>query len=701
MPLQDVIQRSFVSGEIKPGLHARADLAKYLSGLRLCRNLIVMPGGGATKRPGTRFVREVKDSGDPVELVPFLFEGNDQTYLLEFGEQYIRFYWHGAIVVSGGSTPYEVVTPYAAADLSALRWSQSADVITLTHPSYAPRQLSRIAHTNWSLSTFTTAPWATAISTLSGSAGAAGALTMRYVVTAAKLESFEETYKSNVATIAACAVPTAAAPNPLAWTATSGAGEYYVYCDPAGNGVYGFIGVAKSNAFNDIGFLPDFTMTPPEEVTRFASTDNYPRVVQFFQQRQWFGGTNTDRETVYGSQVGSYRNFATSVPLQDDDAVSFVLAGNQLNPVIDLVGLGQLLVLTDESIQALQGDESGAILPTAISPHQVSGIGSSSAVRPTVVGGELVYVQSRGVKLRALAPAGEQTFAGLDLTVFASHLFTGYSIVDMAFQLEPHSVVWLVRSDGALLGLTYMKEQEVWAWHRHDVGDGAVVERVRVIPDTAAGVDVLYLVVRRTIDGSTVRYIEKLEPGFRSGVDALADAFYVDCGLSYSGSPISTVTSGLAHLEGEVVAVLGDGAVLYDGDPDGDDAADWTVTSGTIALGGSYSKVSIGLRIHAQLETLSMDVEGTSVRAKYKRIPALVALLEASDLAFEAGPDEDNLIVNRKDPWLPAQTTVDGSQELSITAGFNGDGRVVVRHTRPLPFTLLGLIPSTEFGGGA
>lgn len=737
MPVQPIIQRSFVGGELDPKLGARADLGKYLTGLSTCRNFVVHKHGGVSNRPGTKFVAEVKGSAANVTLIPFLFEAAAQSYIIEAGSGYFRFYYQGApvvvsgvaawsgatayvvgdLVVSGGvnyycilahtnqippnatywypltDDIYEVPSPYTSGDASQVAWTQSADTLTLAHPSHAPRSLQRLGPTNWVLSTIITTPTIGTPINEAGIAGAAGARTFRYKVTAAKDPTFEESLASATITIAAAADPTVAAPHTLSCDPVTGAIEYYWYADPYNNGVFGFIGASLGPAFSDVGFLPDYTVTPPINRSLFASTSNYPAKVSYHGQRLVFGRSVNQPETVWASKVGAYNNFSISTPIQDDDSVEFVIASTILQPVAHLVGLKKLLVLTDEGEWMIYGDQDGILRPTAINPNQEGYAGAKSDVVPVVVGNSVVYVQARGTVVRELSfDQSQGGFAGQDLTNYSSHLFDGYSIRSMAYARQPHSILWVVRSDGTLLGATYVKEQEVLAWHRHDTGASGVFERIAVLPDNTAGEDVLYAIVKRTIDGSTVRYVEVFAS--RHVVDVVTDAIFMDATITYSGTPVTTIT-GLDHLEGEPVAILADGSVISDGS-----LPAYTVAAGSVTLPAAKAVVHVGIPItYPDVVTLDLDVQGSNIRDKKKRVQGLSALVLDSGVGFYAGPDANNLIEHRLELWQPVPTLMNGLAEVLLTCTYEEKGRVMVRVKDPLPFTLLALMPLTEIGG--
>ena len=733
MATETVIQRAFAGGELAPALYARADQVKYALGLRTCRNFMVLRSGGVSNRSGFRYVSACKTSSANVRLLRYESEITGESLLIEAGDGYLRFFKAGAAVEVSGVAAWAGGTAYVIGDIAesggvnyycrkahtnhvppnatywyampgsllelphpfgaaAFSWGQSGRVVTLTHESGPPHELIFEALTRWVIQAVTTAPVTPTPANLVLTPGGAGTRYAAYVVTAALAETYEESLVSNVVVDTGVAEATVDAPHVLDWDAVAGAAEYYVYSDPYGNGTFGFIGTATGvNQFKDAGFVPDFAVTPPLARTLFATAGNYPKRVGHHQQRRLFGYTANEPDAIWGSRVGFRSNFGISSPLQDDDAITFKIAGNHHHPVRHLVGLKTLIVLTDGGEWTV-GEPKTPLTPSAIPADEETSYGSAD-VRPLVVGNAIIYVQARGSIVRDLQ--FDQTvegFAGRDLTVYSSHLVDAYTIAEMDYAQVPHSIVWAVRSDGTLLGLTYLREHDIWGWHRHDtVG---AFEHVCVVAEGEE--DAVYVIVRRTIDGGTVRYIERLES--REILDFAADAFFVDSGLSYAGAPTSNVT-GLDHLEGEVVAVLGDGQVVYNGDPAGALAESFRVSGGALNLPAEYSNIHVGLQILGDAETLDLDVEGASVRDKRKRVMGLSLLLESSSRAFRAGPDVDHL--RRYEPPAHESTApaVTGQVEMSLTAGFDKYGRVLIRQSDPLPLTVLGVMPHLELGG--
>jgi len=734
-----VIQRSFGGGELAPALHARADQVKYVSGLRTCRNFIVLRAGGVANRAGTRFIDICKTASPTVQLFPYLSEITGDSLLIENGAGYFRFYKNGAQVQVAGVAAWSAVTQYTYGDLvveagvnyyaivpslnqvppnatfwhpldgtiyevpspfgsNLPYWSQAGRIITLTHRGVAMHELEFLDLTNWTIKPVVTEPRITPPQNVVLTPAAAGTRRFAYQVTAAKNETYEESEPSAKVINVGCSVPTPDAPHVITWDPVADAVEYYIYCDPYGNETFGFLGTATgATQFNDVGFEPDFAITPPIPRSPFTTTNNFPNVSASYQQRRIVGYTNVTPDGIWGSRVGFPSNFGISSPLQDDDSITFRISGTHHHPVRHLIGLKQLVILTDAGEFDVLGGADRVLAPNTINPDQKTYVGASS-VKPVVVGNSIIYLQARDRIVRDLRFDVEvEGLGGRDLTVFSSHLFDAHTIRRMDYQQTPDSIIWLVRDDGVLLGITYLREQDVWGCHRHDT-DGFFWE-VCVVPEAIG--DSVYFIVRRTIDGNTVRYIERLEPRPPEFVNFDVEAFFVDAGLSYSGAPVDNLT-GLDHLEGEVVAVVGDGAVIYDGAPTGTQAANFTITAGTFPVNfpASYSNIHVGMPIRfAEIETLDLDVQGSAVRDKMKKVGPLAVLIDASSRSFQAGPDASHLRRYTPPPYEPATDAFTGQVEINQVARFNKYGRILIRQTDPLPLTILAVIPHLELGG--
>jgi hypothetical protein len=671
-------QRSFTAGEIAPDLYGRADLVSFSKGLATCRNAYVRKYGGVVNRQGSKFIAAVKDSNERAYLAKAIFS-NEVTFIIEIGNLYFRFFAQGAVV----GAPYELVTPYAQAHLSALKFSQSEDVITITHASYQPRELRRVTDTNWTLTVVTTAPQISAPAGLAWTAGSGSAFSYRYQVTAVRSDDYEESLPAAAVTHS-CNQPTVSTPNALSWSAVAGACEYNVYLSRDGN-AFGFIGTTTSTTFNDIGFMPRLDEPPPSARSLFTSAGNYPKTSGYIQQRRGFAATTTEPKKTWLSRTGRELNYAVSSPLQDDDAVTFEIKANQLHEVRHILEIAERpLIGTSGGWWFLRGDETGSVVPTLVDPRRLTAHGPA-AQPPCIIGDGMIYLQDRGKVLRDLRLA--EGVVNEDLTLLVPHLMRQYSIERFDYAALPDSILWAVRSDGTLLSLTYNPEQQITGWGRHDTGDGDLYEDVVVVPEGHE--DAVYVLVKRSLPGRLSRTIERFTS--RDFTAIATDAIFLDSYLTYNGVPADEI-SGLGHLEGEDVGVLADGNAL----------TGFTVSGGALspALPFEASVVHVGLPITTDIETLDLDLAELELRDKKKKLGS-VSLLVHSSRGIFAGPDADHLYEYQADftDYDAPPGLLTGIVEIPIKAEWLAGGRILIRQTDPLPLTILAIVPNADVGG--
>jgi hypothetical protein len=687
------LQRSFSGGELTPDFFGRIDDVKYQSGMATCRNFIVKPHGPIENRPGFAFVREVKNSAKKTRLIPFTFS-TTQTLVIEMGEGYFRFHTQGGTVLSSGF-PVEVANPYAEADLFDIHYVQSNDVLTLVHPNYPPYELRRLGPTSWSFNfvSFTPPTPLLAAPTLTKSGGGDPTASPPvapeqkydycYVVTAVGADGISESVASPQATTKANLFETGQIIT-ISWSAVGGATRYFVY--KLQGGLFGYIGQTTSLSIIDDNIAPDLGKTPPQYDSAFASAGNYPGAVSYFEQRRCFAGTINSPQNIWMTKSGTENNLSFSLPLKDDDRINFRVAAREANTIRHIVPLSQLLLLTSSAEWRVTSINSDAITPTTISVRPQSYVGASN-VQPVVINNTLIYGSARGGHVRELAYNWQANgFLTGDLSLRAPHLFDNLEVTDMAYAKAPIPLVWFVSSNGKLLGLTYVPEQQVGAWHQHDT-DGAF-ESIAVVAE--GNEDVLYAVVRRTINGQSKRYVERMQSRQFANQN---DAFFVDCGATYSGVPTTSI-SGLTWLEGKTVSILADGAVH----------PQRVVTGGAITLDNEASKVHIGLPITADMRTLPVALglqDGSFGQGRVKNINKIWLRVFLSSGIF-AGPDFDALVEAKQRTTEPyGSPPVLKSEEIPImtTADWNDSGQLAVRQSDPLPLTVVSVTMELSVGG--
>lgn len=678
-----VQQRSFSGGEISPEMFGRIDDGKYQSGLAKCRNFIVKPQGPAENRPGFAFVRAVKTPAKKVRLIPFTYS-TTQTMVIEVGAGYFRFHTQGATLLNGVA-PYEVSNPYAEADLFDLHYVQSADVLTIVHPNYAPRELRRLGATNWQLTTisFAAAISAPAAPSLSHEGCTTAKYTYDYVVTAISSDGVSESVASTASTIDSNLFETGCTIT-VSWTAVSGASRYNIYKKQCG--LYGYIGQTTGTSVIDDDIDPDLSKTPPIYESVFGATGEYPGAVSYFEQRRCFAGSTNKPQNMWMTKSGTESNMSYSLPIKDDDRIAFRVAAREANTIRHVVPLSQLLLLTGAAEWRVTSLNSDAITPSTISVRPQSYVGASN-VQPVIVNNSLIYSAARGGHVRELGYNWQANgFVTGDLSLRAPHLFDTYDISDVAYSKAPYPVVWFISTNGKLLGLTYVPEQQIGAWHQHDT-DGAF-ESCAVVAE--GNEDVLYCVVKRMINGQYTRYVERMASRLFANQEY---AFFVDCGLTYNGAAADTI-SGLEHLEGKTVNILADGAVH----------PTRMVTNGSISLDIDASLVHIGLPIEADIQTLPVAValqDGSFGQGHFKNVnKAWLRVYRSSGIFI--GPDDDHLVeAKQRTNEVYGAPAALKSEEIPIlmSPSWGDSGQVHIRQVDPLPLTVVSLTAEVVLGG--
>jgi len=727
---------NFTAGELSPRLDGRNDLAKYSAGCATVENMVIYPHGAAARRPGTTYVAEVRDSSKSTRLIPFEFS-TTQTYILEFSDQKIRFYRDNGQILSSGS-PYEITSPYLEAELFDIKFAQSADIMYITHPSHKTRTLSRTGHTSWSLTEvdFTKGPFLDAnitTTTLTPSSASTGSRT----ITASAVTGI----------------------NGGSGFLTTDVGRQIHF-----NSGYGTITGRTNTTVVTVNVTTAFTNANPITnwyLGAFSDTTGHPACVTFFEQRLVFAATLNNPQTVYFSKSGDYENMDANLggTIADDDAIIYTIASNQVNAIRFLASTRTLIIGTAGGEFAVSGGgDNDSITPTNIMIKKQSNHGAAN-VDGISVGNATLFLQRAKRKIRELAYNFDvDGYTAPDLTILAEHVTEG-GIVEMAYQEEPLAIIWCVRGDGELIALTYQREQEVVAWHRHVFGGAfgtgkAVCESVAVIPTEDSEYE-LYMIIKRTINGATKRYVEYLNTFDFDETDNTSFNF-LDSQLSYSGATstlngnisnsATTVTvasgtnftsSGKIKIDGEIITYTGkstndltgctrgtqsttaaahtSGATVkqvvnavsglnhLEGQvvnilADGATHPEKTVSSNAITLDRFANSIKVGLPYTSLLKTMRIDAgseNGTS-QAKTKRIYEVTARLYES-VGIEVGPDLNNMervpFRTSADPMDQGIPPFTGDKEVEFRGNYDTDGFMIVRQTQPLPLTVLSLYP--------
>jgi hypothetical protein len=574
---------------------------------------------------------------------------------------------------SGGifNRVYTLPTPFLTADLPNLKFAQSADVMYICHPKYHVHKLSRTGHTSWFLDDvkFTAGPLQDhniELTTLTASATTGNGIT----ITASDVTGINGDLGFKSSDV-----------------------DRLIHLG-TGKGLARIVSVASTLVVTAdvITALSTTSATADWALGAWSVTTGYPSCVSFYEQRLVFAGTTENPQTLYFSKSGDYENFDENYhgTVADDDAITYTIASNQVNAIRFLSATRTLIVGTvGGEFSVSGGGTDDPVTPTNILIKKQSNHGCAN-LDGIAVGNVTLFLQRAKRKIRELAYNFDvDGYVAPDMTILAEHI-SETGINEMSYQQEPNQIIWCVRGDGKLIGLTYQREQQVVAWHQHIFGGAfgtgiAMCESIATIPTDDKEYQT-WVIIKRTINGVTRRYVEYINQFDFDQTDN-TNFNFLDSQLAYSGSATTTIT-GLEHLEGQVVSVLANGSTH----------PDRTVTAGSITLSRSSTKVKVGLKYTSLLQTMRIDAgaqNGTS-QAKTKRIYNITVRLYES-VGVEVGPDLNNM---EAIPFRSSATLMDtaipvytGDKEIEFRGNYESDGFIFVRQTQPLPLTVLSLYP--------
>jgi hypothetical protein len=761
-----MLKPSFAAGELSPAMYGRTDIAKYDVGAAKLENFIVLRYGGVQNRAGTKYLATTAGNKKAV-LLPFRYNV-EQNFIIEFTAGKIRFYTQGELVTKDGAPyeisndyteeeleslkytqsadvmflvqpnhPPATLTryandnwtfermditggPFADSELTAestttitasattgeVTLTASADIFTadmvddliaLTHfvdsdykkgtPSANGTNLivSVLPHSSVYVESFgfwdgnftlekydrLTEQWVK-IRSQSGN----------------RSQNYNMTEENDSDEITQYRV-TSTEFNTDVWSGENEQQRGYITIQAFGNDYTGHVLITGYTSATQVTGtvkkqLASTEATKDYQFASWSQKNGFPTCAGFFEDRLVFAGSKAEPQTFWASKTGDYYNFGTSIPALDNDAITATLNGGQMNGIKAIIAFGEMILLTAGGEYKVTGNGKPITGENVLSQAQeYRGI---SDVLPVTVGSRIVYLQQQGNLIRDLAYSYDvDKYTGDDLNLLASHLFERHKITSMTYQQTPNSIVWCTRDDGVLLGLTYLKEQDVYAWHQHSTAHGKFIN---VCAISGPQEDELYCVVER--EGNY--YVERMVA--REASAEPEDQYFVDSGITVSGNTKTNEVTGLDHLEGLKVAILADGNVQ----------PLQTVTDGKITLKRAYSKIHVGLPIHAEMQTLPLEfnAEDGTFMSRKKRVSALMAMFKDSRGGlYGIGDGPKNEFKWRStEKWGEPIALFTGKKKMPVPqANWNETVMVTISQEDPLPLTILSLVPQIEAGG--
>ena len=658
-------QPSFSAGIISTELFSRIDFAKLASGVKQCENWEIRPAGGAAYRTGTKFIAEVKNSASNVNMIEFS-ESKDKGYALEFGNNYIRFYKDGEQLKSGGN-PVEVATTYTGTEIADIKYAQYKNQMFLVHPNHKPAILTRNSDTSWSLTDMVFNPSVSSVTSVSIqklTAKDAGSVVdyddWQYAVSIENTDGNEGlATKSNkitsdvdlanqnikVTVTIPSNVPTG---SKLIFYRIFRGEFFFVYKMSVTQGT-------TTYELKDIGFQADTTRAIKEQFKGFDS-NNYPAAVGFWNQRLIFANTPKKPNAIYGSCVGVFDDFTNTVLNNSDEAFELELNSGTTDEITDLVPMDDLIIMTQSKIWRVVGTS-----PSNMQAY-IESYSGSSGIRPYVYKKSILYIDSSYNTVSNFIYSYELNgYVGQNLDTLCRDLMDGHTLESVSFRNTPYGILYAVRNDGVLLALTYLKEENIYAWHKHTT-DGQFLNVCSVDKQLY---DQVYVIVQR----GDKKYVELFMDHINvdQGID---ESWHLDCAsrhvettpyyawesedetIIYTGSATpsagDTVYSDLMQTSIGTVTSYADGIVTFDDVEydrysdadghkqvesvtglsrfngrkvsvmaDGNEYENVSVTNGTIDLERPASNILVGLPYIGILEPIPVDIKfqnsGTTV----------------------------------------------------------------------------------------
>lgn len=721
MPRVHLNQTNFTAGEIAPDMYGRTDIDRYPNAVKRLRNCFSKPQGGAVGREGSIFVASAKYPDRDARLIPFVFN-RTQSYMLEFGDNYMRVFRNGAPVETSPGVPYELVTQYDQFEIREMDFAQRRDTMFIFHPNSRPRRLRRFGHASWDMAV---APWVyeptaeqgfepSADLTLSAASVGTGRTATasvasflqadvgREITSAAGLAVITSYTSTTVVTVEILVAFSGTAIASGAWKIE---GTPQTVCTasaatPIGKSITltltdaGWRSVDDGKLVSINGGLVEITTyTSPTvvsgkilrelssatgaealawtlESSMWGGDNGYPATGCFHQQRLIMGGSTGYPSHIFGSVIGNTLDFL----MGDDDSAAFATPLSDSDEIRFLSSVKALSSLSYNGEFVIEGGVEKPITPTNQQITNQSNYGTD-LVRPVRIGNELYFVQRSGQKLRAFTYRfTEDNFDAPDMTKLASHI-AGPGIVELSHQQEPYGRLFCRRADGIIAEVTLDRSEGVVAWAPWDTQG----EYVSVATIPAGDRDQTWIITKRVVGGVEQRYIEYFDPNVHTDC----------CVVAESVSP-ETVWGNLGHLEGLEVSILADDVVM----------PPMVVTGGQVTLPREANKTEIGLSFLPYIELLPVEFptgNGTAQGAQGKVGEIVVRLLETVGCAIgnPSKPEEAEVVPFRQfglgilDQAVPPFT---GDKKINKLGWDQTTGSIFISQPQPLPFHVLSVV---------
>ena len=684
MPTVHRLKHSFSAGELSPMMDARVDFTRYNNGCKTLLNAVCTTQGPATRRSGFKFIYDLTTLGlditDPrVRQIPFIFnelQAYDMIFFMHtdgsprivFGDGDGLLAYPDPVSDFCPNEVYETITPFTG----AATYDCETDISTaadweVRHVASGGAETVMVVTTDYTFTVNDPTPHDLIVSNAYTSDG--------------HIEIWKKQDPAILpGDVVSLTLPAAWDIDNFDWAQS--ADEMFIA--QSGFSPYS---IKRWGAYCWELVSLGFTDQPAD----WSADNGWPERITFHQQRLVFAANTLRRQTVWMSKAGNFTDFGVSGSPVDSDAITFTLDSGTQNKIVWMNSAKALNIGTIGSEWTVVGATRTAITPSNVLAQRQTNLGGEPN-KPLMVGITTLFVEKYGRAVNEFVyDFNVDSYTTSDMSILSDHITRDYSITDWTYQQTPDSVIWAVRADGTLLGITYQRQHEVIGWHVHTT-DGLFKSITSTPGDSRE--DEVWAIVNRTIDGAEVYYLEKMAEKFKE--DDAINAPFLDSSIKYSGSPASVFT-GLDHLEGETVDVLADGTAH----------PSVVVTSGQVTLNADYSDVLVGMGFDsevwpnlADIPTQLGTVIGKMQRSTYVDIDfynTLGGYIGRVD--SEDGTTHEEEIIYRV-PGDLTGTAVPlwtGIKHLSFPEGFDRKVSYYIKQTQPLPMTIRAAVDTVEY----
>ena len=681
-----IIWKNFSAGEISPQLSERTDIDLYYRAAKKIENFIPLKFGGIKRRDGLKFMGVInEDRYDPgVKFIPFKYS-ESVSYILEFTENYFRIITPNGYITDNKNNILKIYSGVLIKYINNISYAQYENKLYICHSRFSPRviELNGSTWTSYNMRFNSSCQKRTEVRVTTprptGKPIPQGTVykNVSYTVIPYDDDNIPGPTSYVLSSKDVPKYPTQDFYTHINWTPISTATGYLLY--EVEDGIESFLLKTTNNLYKDFGYHTlNHNKGFPQSIAHFTTYDQFPSKVTFYDRRLIFAASNKEQHTIWGSVPALFHNFiAESIPT-DACPWKFTIASNEKNSINWLFSSDKLIVGSDSDEWRVSGNSGESITPNSVEVRRLSSWGSAE-MTPKSLGDDILFIDNSRKNVRAMNKNNNYSISNLN--IYADHLTKDSKIINWDIVTGDNQIIYLVLDNGSMIGLTYDKDHNVFAWHRY-VTNGKFLDICTLKNN---GEHSIFVAIEREIDGKKVKSLEMFDSNH-----------YLDSFISYDGEETSNL-EGLDHLKGLEVEVS----------TNNNSSRKYTVdNNGKITLDEPANSIVIGLNFESTLETLPLESATTveSLKARKNKITSIkLRLLDTQGL--EVGIQHDALMALQYDNVenhknIHNSNNIKSNNKLNLysgtkyignISGYDENCSIIIKQSNSLPATILSI----------